>query len=96
MAKSPKKKPAAKSKSKPDFALNAFRIVQEATGQAPKTPDPDAGKDPAAVALGRKGGLKGGAARAKSMTKKQRTTSAKKASAVRWGKSRRAPPPVTV
>ena len=41
-------------------------------------------KDPAAVSLGRKGGLKGGAARAKSMSKKQRTASAKKASAVRW------------
>lgn len=40
MAKSPKKKPAAKSKAKPDFALNAFRVVQEATGQAPKTPEP--------------------------------------------------------
>jgi hypothetical protein len=87
MAKSPKKKPAAKKpKGRPDFAQNAFRVMQEATGQAPKTPDPDAGKDPAAVALGRKGGLKGGKARAAKMTKKQRTASAKKASAVRWGK----------
>lgn len=82
MAKQPKK-PA---KAKLDLAQNAFRVVQEATGQAPKTPDPDAGKDPAAVALGRKGGLKGGKARAKSMTKKQRTASAKKAAAARWGK----------
>ena len=86
MAKSPKKKPATEPKAKPDFALNAFRVVQEATGQAPKTPDPDAGKDPAAVARGRKGGLKGGAARAKSMTKKQRVAGAEKAAAVRWGK----------
>jgi hypothetical protein len=36
MAKSPKKKP----KTKPDLAQNAFRIVQEATGQAPKTQGP--------------------------------------------------------
>ena len=86
MAKSPKKKPAAKPKAERDFAQNAFRIVLEATGQAPKTPDPDAGKDPAAVALGRKGGLKGGVARAKSMTKKQRVASAKKAAAARWDK----------
>lgn len=83
MAKSPKKKP----KAKPDLNTLAARIVAEATGAAPKTPDPDAGKDPAAVALGRKGGLKGGPARAKSMTKKQRTASAKKAAAARWGKT---------
>ena len=87
MAKSPKKKPVAKSKAKPDINQLAFRIVQEATGQSPKTPDPDAGKDPAAVALGRKGGLKGGKARAASMTKKQRTAAAKKAAAARWGKA---------
>jgi hypothetical protein len=79
MAKSPKKRPK-KPKAKPDFAQNAFRIVQEATGGAPKTPDPDAGKDPAAVALGRKGGK----ARAKAMSKKARTASAKKAAAARW------------
>lgn len=85
MAKSPKKKPAA-PKAKPDLNTLAARIVAEATGQAPKTPDPDAGKDPAAVTLGRKGGLKGGKARAKSLTKKQRVASAKKASAARWGK----------
>jgi hypothetical protein len=39
----------------------AFRILQEAKGEAPKQ---DYGKDPAAIALGRKGGLKGGKARA--------------------------------
>lgn len=85
MAKTPKKKPAPKPKTRPDFNQLAARIVAEATGEAPKTPDPDAGKDPAAVALGRKGGLKGGPARAKAMTKKARTASAKKAAAVRWG-----------
>lgn len=69
-----------------DFNQLAARIVAEATGESPKTPDPNAGKDPAAVTLGRKGGLKGGAARAASMTKRQRVASAKKAAAVRWGK----------
>lgn len=49
----------------------AFSVVQESIGEAPPEPDPDAGKDPAAVALGRKGGLKGGKARAAKMTKKQ-------------------------
>ena len=42
-------------------------------------------ENPAAVALGRMGGLKGGKARAESMTAKQRTASAKKAAKARWG-----------
>ncbi len=42
-------------------------------------------KNPAAVALGRMGGLKGGKARAEAMTTKQRTASAKKAAKARWG-----------
>lgn len=48
-------------------------------------PDPDAGKDPAAVALGRKGGLKGGKARAASMTPEERSAAAKRAAQARWG-----------
>lgn len=43
-------------------------------------------KDPAAVALGRKGGLKGGKARAAKLTKEQLSASAKKAAAARWKK----------
>ena len=42
----------------------AARVVAEATGEAPPAPAEDEGKDPAAVALGRRGGLKGGRARA--------------------------------
>lgn len=84
MAKSPKK-PAKPPKVREDVNALAARIVAEATGQRPKTPDPDAGKDPAAVALGRKGGLKGGKARARAMAKKERAASAKKAAAARWG-----------
>jgi hypothetical protein len=61
----------------------ASRLVDEATGAAPKY-DPDEGKDPAAVALGRKGGLKGGKARAASMTPEQRKEAAKKAAQARW------------
>ncbi len=82
MAKTPKKKP----KLREDANALAFRIVAEATGQAPKTPDPDAGKDAAAVARGKLGGEKGGAARAKSLTPQQRKDIAKKAAAKRWGK----------
>ena len=43
-------------------------------------------KDPAAVALGRKGGLKGGPARAAKMTPEQRRESARKAVLARWAK----------
>ena len=43
------------------------------------------GKDPLAVALGRRGGLKGGKARARRLTEEQRRESAKKAARARWG-----------
>jgi hypothetical protein len=45
-------------------------------------------RDPAAVALGRKGGLKGGRARAESLTEKQLKASARKAAKARWSKKR--------
>lgn len=65
----------------------AAQLVDEATSDAPRA-DPDDGKDPAAVALGRKGGLKGGKARAASMTPEQRIEAARKAAQARWGKKR--------
>jgi hypothetical protein len=46
-------------------------------------------KDPAAVALGRKGGLKGGPARAAKMTPEERRESARKAVLARWEKAKR-------
>ena len=70
----------------PDPNLTAFDIIQSIAGEPAPAP-PDDGKDPAAVALGRKGGLKGGKARAAKMTKAQRVASAKKAAAARWGKT---------
>ncbi len=73
-----------------DFAEAAFRVMQEATGEIPvsdpQEPNPDDGKDPAAVDLGRKGGLKGGKARADKMTPEERSTSAKRAAEARWSK----------
>ena len=62
-------------------------IVDLSTGDAdePTAPVPDdSGKDPAAVALGRRGGLKGGAARAKALSPKKRKEIAKKAAKARW------------
>jgi hypothetical protein len=45
-------------------------------------------KNPAAVALGRKGGKKGGPARAANLTPKQRSESARKAVQARWAKAK--------
>ncbi len=72
----------------------AFQIIQEATGQIPKTepfapppPKPvDPSKNPHAVALGRLGGLKGGAARAAALGPRKRSQIAAKAAKARWGK----------
>lgn len=44
----------------------------------------DDGKNPAAVALGRKGGLKGGKARAKSLSAARRKEIARRAAQKRW------------
>ena len=63
----------------------AKSIVDIATGQV-SDKDPDSGKDPAAVSLGRRGGLKGGKARAAKLTPEQRSEIAKKAAAKRWKK----------
>jgi len=61
--------------------------VVAATGDTPDEPARDqGGKDPAAVALGRKGGLKGGPARAKKLGKKKLSEAARKAARARWGR----------
>ena len=65
-----------------DTAQLAKMVVDMATDLAPE--EPASTKNPAAVALGRLGGLKGGKARAANMTKKQRTQAAKKAAKARW------------
>lgn len=65
----------------------AKSIVDLATGEASEpVSGKDKEKDPAAVALGRKGGLKGGKARAESLSPKKRKEIAKKAAAKRWSK----------
>jgi hypothetical protein len=61
----------------------AKSIVDRATGQAPPEPE-EPKKDPNAVALGRKGGLKGGKARAKKLTPEQRKEIANRAAETRW------------
>lgn len=68
-----------------DINQLAKLIADIATGEVVDTKPADDGKDPAAVALGRKGGLKGGKARASKLTPEQRAEIAKKAAKARWG-----------
>lgn len=72
--------------SKLDLNQLAKRILDEATGDEPKTEPPPV-KNAAAVALGKLGGKKGGAARAAALTPEQRSEIAKKAAAKRWIKT---------
>jgi hypothetical protein len=71
-----------------DLNQLAAGLVDDATGDAPVPPDDlHDGKDPAAVALGRKGGQKGGRARAAKMTTAQRSEAARRAARARWEKA---------
>jgi hypothetical protein len=69
-----------------DFNQIAFEVVQKATGQMSKEEPPDPNKNPAAVTLGRLGGLKGGKARAAKLSPEKREEIAKKAAQARWKK----------
>ncbi len=79
---------SSKPKKRPrDANQLAHRIVQEATGEAtPAEPDT---RDPAAVSLGRRGGLKGGKARAEKLTAEERSRIARNAARERWRMARR-------
>jgi hypothetical protein len=68
----------------------AYQIMLESTGQAEKTLPQveEKPKNPAAVALGRLGGLKGGAARAAALTPRKRSQIAAKAARSRWNKNK--------
>lgn len=74
-----------RSRKPRDLNKLAASIVDEATSDTP-APEPDDGKDPAAVELGRRGGLKGGKARAKRLTAAERSEAAKRAAQARWHK----------
>jgi len=75
-----------KPKVREDLNQLAARIVAEATGATPKTPDPDEGKDPAAVKRGKAGGQKGGRARAEKLSSSERADIARKAARTRWAR----------
>ena len=75
----------AKDKLPKDSNSRAVMIAQMATGEIPKETPQDEVKSAAAV-LGRLGGLKGGKARANSLTPERRAEIAKKAATKRWAK----------
>ena len=70
----------------PDPNVFAFNLVQAITGEPPIAPAAPDGKNPAAVALGRLGGKKGGKARAEKLTPEQRSEIARLAASARWKK----------
>ncbi len=81
-----------KKRTRPrDASLRALDVVRQAVSEdeesAESAPEaaPEREKDPAAVALGRRGGLKGGKARAAKLSADERSAIAKKAAAARWG-----------
>lgn len=79
---SPRNRPARKEplRDENQMAYDLVRRIEE-MGATP------GGKDPLAVALGRRGGLKGGRARADKLTKEQRIASGLKAARARWDKN---------
>ena len=91
----------AKKKKATDAHVIAHEILQALAGEpthttsvqkvSSKKKGPPA-KNPAAVALGRLGGLKGGKARDKNLTAKEKSAIARKAAKTRWGKYRQANP----
>jgi len=73
-----------RKKREHDFSVTAFRVVQEATGQTEEANPEEKKFDP--VALGHKGGLKGGKARAEKLTPERRSEIARIAASARWRK----------
>ena len=73
-----------RSRKRPtDLNSLAASIVADSTDED-KPEQPEDTRDPAAVSLGRRGGLKGGRARAAKLTAEQRSEIARKAAEVRW------------
>lgn len=74
-----------KRQKRPRDPLQLAKLIGDiATGQVEDRVEDK--RDPAAVELGRRGGLKGGKARAAKLSAKKRTAIARKAAATRWSK----------
>jgi hypothetical protein len=84
-----------KRSSSDDVAQNALRVVEQAIGAPLKQESkplqfPPRKKNPAAVALGKLGGLKGGRARADKLTDERKKEIAQQAAKTRWAKEKKA------
>jgi hypothetical protein len=80
--------PTRSSKRRPtDANQRAKMVVDIATGEVEDKPE-DQGKNPAAVALGRLGGQKGGRSRAAKLTPEERSDIARLAALARWKRSK--------
>lgn len=73
-------------RSSSDINQTAANIVVRSTGQPLPVINPPSVKNPAAVALGRLGGLKGGKARAMALSSNMKKEIARKAAIARWKK----------
>ena len=83
--------PKRTSKKPTDVNIIAAQILRADTEPAkPPAKEKPHKKNPAAVALGRLGGLKGGKARAAKLTSKQRKAIALQAARARWGENKKA------
>jgi len=73
-------------------ACETYRMPKRSSSVPPRDTQPSSAdqpskaKNPAAVALGRRGGLKGGKARMERLSKEERSALGKKAAAARWEK----------
>ena len=72
------------SKKRPRDANQLAKLVVDIATGEDEDVEPDDGKNPHAVALGRLGGLKGGKARASKLTAEERSEIARKAALARW------------
>lgn len=83
-----KNTPAKPVKRPRDFTQFAKFVIDVASGEVPNPKDAPDTRNPAAVALGKLGGAKGGNARAAKLTPRRRKQIAKKAAVARWAKKK--------
>jgi hypothetical protein len=76
--------PKRPAKLRPDVAETAFRVMQEAIGEAPKTNPANRPKNADAVKRGKEGGKVGGKARKAALSPERRSEIAREAAVRRW------------
>ena len=81
-----KRERSSKPRLPHDPNLIAARVLRQATEPSTELSTNPPPKDPLAVELGRRGGLKGGKARAAKLSARKRAEIARRAAAARWKK----------